>query len=137
MLHANASPPDGRYPFYARCAGKTRWNDCGLRNADCGMAMEGRATNPQSKIRNPQWSAHQRDSDISDNLERSGTHLVDRILGRVPVRIIEVHHVDRVDPDLLARHVVVRQAVPDAGYKSAAVAQVRSGAPHTIHHFGS
>src|SRR5439155_20456816 len=62
---------------------------------------------------------HQRYSYVTDYLQGSRAHLVDRVLGRVPVRIIEVHHVDRVDPGFLERHVVVRQAVPDAGYEGA------------------
>src|SRR5437763_1766391 len=136
MLHANGSPAGGRDPFYASCAEKLRHHDCGMRNADCGMEMEGRFANPQSEIRNPQLSAHQCHRHITDHLQRRRTHLVDRVFRRVPVRVVEVHHVDRMDAHPLQSHVVVDEGGFDAGQENPAVAQIGGGAPHAVHDLG-
>jgi hypothetical protein len=45
--------------------------------------------------------SYQSNGDITNNLQALGTDLVDRILGRVPIRIIEIHDVDRANPDFL------------------------------------
>src|SRR5436189_2274349 len=105
MLHANASPPKRRYPFYVRCAGKLRFTsaECGMRSAECQCKCRGAArpftSIPHSALRI--GLPHQRYSYVTDYLLGGRAHLVDRVLVRVPVRIIEVHHVDRVDPGLL------------------------------------
>src|SRR2546430_17680320 len=54
----------------------------------------------------------------------------------MPVGIVEVHHVDRVDARLLQSHVVVDEGGFDAGQENPAVAQVRGGAPHAAHDLG-
>src|SRR5439155_1323013 len=77
--------------------------------------------------------SHERDRHITHDLKRRGTDFVDRIVGGMPVRVVEVHDVDRVDARLLQRDVVVSQGVPHAGYEHAAVAQVGSDSPHPVH----
>src|SRR5205823_11839257 len=52
----------------------------------------------------------------------------------MPVWIVEVHDVDRVDAQLLQRDVVIGQGVLHAGDEDATVAQVGGGVPHPVHH---
>src|SRR6266480_2151900 len=118
------------------CGLRMRNGECGMRNAECGMSMEaslrGSNSHFNSALRIPHsaLSAHQCYSDITDNLERRRTHLVYRIVGGMPVWIVEVHEVDRVDAHLLQRDVVVGQGVLHAGDEDATVAQVGGDPPH-------
>src|SRR2546422_5875451 len=84
-------------------------------NAECGMSVEAspRASTSHfnSAFRTPHsaLSPHQRHRYIANYLERRGTHLVDRVFRRVPVRVVEVHDVDRVDARFLQGDVIVGQ----------------------------
>src|SRR5216117_2843985 len=71
---------------------------------------------------------------VTDNLERRRAHLVERILCCMPVRIIEVHNVDRMNPGLLQRHMIVRERVLHARNELAFVPALGGNPPHVLHH---
>src|SRR5205807_5898397 len=91
MLHANASPPKRRYPFYVRCAGKLRFTsaECGMRSAECQCKCRGAArpftSIPHSAIRIPHWvtaptlQRHPRSEEHTSELQ-SPCNLVCRLL---------------------------------------------------------
>src|SRR2546422_4982050 len=105
-------------------------------NAECGMSVEAspRAStshfNSASRTPHSALSPHQRHRYIANYLERRGTHLVDRVFRRVPVRVVEVHDVDRVDARFLQGDVIVGQRLLHAGDEDAPVAQVGGDPPH-------
>src|SRR5439155_17157399 len=82
-------------------------HECGMWNAECGMSVEAspRASTSHfnSAFRTPHSALlpHQRHRYIANYLERRRAHLIDRVFRRVPVRVVEVHDVDRVDARFL------------------------------------
>src|SRR2546426_203005 len=82
--------------------------------------------------------ARQRHGHVPDDLERRRTHLVYRILRRMPVAVagtvVEVHDVDGMDAGLLEGDVVVDEGRLDLRNEVPLVAERARGAPDAVHH---
>src|SRR5688572_7832111 len=75
-----------------------------------------------------------RDDDLAHDVERLRAHLVRRVLGRVPVWIVEIDDVDRADPHVVERHMVVADRWSCARNEDVAVAQFFGDVPHPRDH---
>src|SRR5260370_15579092 len=98
------------------------------------LAAGGEQARPDHRLR----VSYQRPRYVADDLQRRGRHLVDSVLGGVPVgvarAVVEVYDVDGVDAGFLQRDVVVDETVLDPLHKDAAVTQIGRRPPHAIYH---
>src|SRR5205814_2428785 len=79
---------------------------------------------------------YQSNGNITNNLQALSAHLVDRVFSRVPVWIVEIHHVDRVDADLLQRYMIVGECMPDSRDELVLIAAVGGNSPDSLHDLG-
>ena len=87
-------------------------------------------------VAGPRLLSYESYSHITNYLERFGANLVDRVFGGMPIGVVEIHDVDRVDSHFLQCDVIIGERVPHIRHELALVSPSRRDAPHAPHDLG-